>query len=117
MSNLNKTWLIDIDGSIVKHNGHKIDGFDSFLPNAREFLISIPKNDCIIFLTARNKNEIKIFKKFLKAHKIRFDFIIPNLPFGERILINDIKPSGLKTAIAINKKRDYKMELEIESKI
>ena len=28
------------------------------------------------------------------------------MPMGERILINDIKPSGLKTAYAINKERD-----------
>jgi len=28
------------------------------------------------------------------------------LPFGERILVNDKKPSGLKTAYAINKERD-----------
>ena len=28
------------------------------------------------------------------------------MPYGERILINDKKPSGLRTSIAINKERD-----------
>jgi len=41
-------------------------------------------------------------------NKIRYNFIIFDLPFGERILINDIKPKkNLKTAISINLKRDF----------
>ena len=33
------------------------------------------------------------------------------MPLGERILINDEKPSGLKTAFAINKKRDSALNI------
>ena len=33
-----------------------------------------------------------------------------NLPTGERILINDMKPSGLDTAIGINLERDIGLE-------
>ena len=32
--------------------------------------------------------------------------MLTGMPTGERILINDIKPSGLRTALAINVKRD-----------
>ena len=46
-------------------------------------------------------------KKFLKKNKIRFDKIISDLPAGERIIINDVKPKdNLKTAISINLKRN-----------
>ena len=33
------------------------------------------------------------------------------MPMGERILVNDKKPSGLNMAFAINKKRDEKLEI------
>ena len=106
LSNLPKTWLIDIDGTIVKHNGHKLDSRDTLLDGVSEFFASLPKDDKVILLTARNADEVVNLKAFLVQHKIRFDEIISDLPFGERILINDTKPSGLKTAFAINKVRD-----------
>jgi len=43
---------------------------------------------------------------FLLDNGIRFAHVIYNAPFGERILINDRKPSGLDTAIAVNTDRD-----------
>jgi len=39
--------------------------------------------------------------------------IIFGLPQGERILINDMKPSGLITAYAINKNRDEALEINV----
>ena len=38
LSPLGKTWILDIDGTIVKHNGYKIDGHDTLLLGAKEFL-------------------------------------------------------------------------------
>ena len=29
LSTLSKTWIFDLDGTIVKHNGYKIDGYDT----------------------------------------------------------------------------------------
>jgi len=52
--------------------------------------------------------------RFLEKNDIRFDHIIFDLPYGERILINDIKKSGMLTAYAINKERDGAMNLQIE---
>ena len=40
--------------------------------------------------------------------------IIFNAPYGERILVNDDKPSGLHMSIGINKKRDEKLCINIE---
>lgn len=106
LSPLGHTWILDLDGTIVKHNGYIIDGFDTFLEGAEEFLRGIPESDMIIFLTSRTNNERELTERFLKDKKIRYDKIIFNVPYGERILINDIKPSGLKTAISVNANRD-----------
>ena len=37
LSTLGHTWILDIDGTIVKHNGYLIDGEDTFLPGAETF--------------------------------------------------------------------------------
>lgn len=106
VSSLGKTWILDLDGTIVKHNGYKIDGIDTLLENAKKFLNSIPKEDMIIFITSRTKKYKKITEDFLKKEKIRYHYIIYEAPYGERILINDKKPSGLCTAIAVNSERN-----------
>ena len=113
LSTLPKTWLIDIDGTIVKHNGYK-DGCDTLLNGVSEFFAKLPKDDKVILLTARESSQIASLKDFLAKHKIRFDALISDLPFGERILVNDAKPSGLKTAFAINKNRDEDFRIEVE---
>ena len=113
LSPLGHTWILDLDGTIVKHNGYKIDGVDSFLPNAKTFLESLPKDDIIIFLTSRTENERQLTETFLKSHQIRYHHILYNIPYGERILINDQKPSGLCTAIAISGERDNFEERKI----
>lgn len=106
LSTLGHTWILDLDGTIVKHNGYKLDGVDSFLPGAKEFLRSIPEKDMIIFLTSRKEEYREITEHFLKVNNIRYDHIIFGAPYGERILINDDKPSGLKMSVAITGKRD-----------
>ena len=114
LSTLGHTWILDLDGTIVKHNGYKIDGEDSFLPGAKEFLSSIPEKDMIVFLTSRTDEYRKDTEKFLKKNDIRYDHIIFNAPYGERILINDDKPSGLKMGMAINKERDAILSINIQ---
>lgn len=106
LSKLGHTWILDLDGSIVKHNGYIIDGEDSLLPGVESFLKEIPDKDMIIFLTSRKEEYKEQTIRFLALHHIRFDHIIFNVPYGERILINDRKPSGLAMAIAINCKRN-----------
>jgi len=106
VSALPKTWILDLDGTVVKHNGYKTDGEDSFLPGAREFLQGIPEQDMVVFLTSRTEEYREQTIQFLSKHKIRYHEIVFNAPYGERILINDKKPSGLAMAVAVNTFRD-----------
>jgi len=119
LSPLDHTWILDLDGTLVKHNGPWIDGYDTPLDGALEFLRSIPENDMIIFLTARSSYEISATERFLTENNIRYDHIIYNARYGERILINDRKPSGLTTAIAINTERDkfHRMRIEVDDSL
>lgn len=110
LSPLGHTWILDLDGTIVKHNGYKMDGTDSFLPGAREFLQSIPDGDMVLFLTSRTEEYAQITEQFLRRHGVRYDAVVYGAPYGERILVNDAKPSGLRTAVAVNTARDVFME-------
>lgn len=114
LSPLGHTWVLDLDGTIVKHNGYKIDGHDTLLNGAKEFMDSIPPDDLVIFVTSREVSYRDLTEKFLIANGIPFDHIVFGAPYGERILINDRKPSGLITAIAVNTDRDILGGLKIE---
>lgn len=113
LSPLPHTWLLDLDGTILRHNGYLTAEGDTLLPGAASFLASIPQEDSIIFLTSRPKSAANMTETFLKANAIRFDQIIYDLPFGERILINDAKPSGLQTAYCFCFERDDGVNLKI----
>ena len=106
LSPMQKTWILDLDGTILVHDGPYILGKDEFLPGAEEFLRSIPEKDIIIFLTARGEWEKSHTLKFLQDNNVRYDHIIFGAGQGERIMINDNKPDGLVTAHAINTTRD-----------
>ena len=106
LSPLGKTWVLDLDGTIVVHNGYRTTGRDSLLPGAKAFLNAIPGTDMIVFITSRTQDCASFTERFLKENGIRYDAILYNAPYGERILINDKKPSGLETAIAVNTERD-----------
>lgn len=114
LSPLPKTWVFDVDGTIVKHNGHLTQEGDQLLPGVKELFESIPATDVIVLLTARKAEHQNSLKDFLTRNDIRFDYLLPNMPQGERILINDRKPSGLQTAYAINKDRDQALDLSFE---
>jgi len=112
VSTLPKIWIFDLDGTLVKHNGYLMEG-DTLLPGVKEFFEKIPETDFIIILTSRSEEYREITENFLKENGIRYNVILFDLPQGERILINDVKPSGLLTAYAINKERDSELELEV----
>lgn len=106
LSTLPKTWILDLDGTLLKHNGYKIDGIDTLLDGARDYVKSIPTEDKIIILTSRTDEYREMTISFLKENDIRYDEILFNIPMGERIVVNDRKPSGIDMAIAINTSRD-----------
>ena len=106
LSTLPKTWVFDLDGTLLKHNGYKIDGVDTVLPGALEYLNTIPDEDRIVIFTSRTDEYKQMTLDFLKENGIRFDDIHFNMPMGERIIVNDRKPSGLDMSVAINIDRD-----------
>ncbi|PNS00480.1 hypothetical protein X927_03205 [Petrotoga mexicana DSM 14811] len=113
LSSLPKTWIIDLDGTILKHNGYK-EGKDELLKGVKEFFNIIPTEDTIIILTSRETKYTDQTINFLKQNKIRYDHIIFDIPYGERILINDKKETGLITAYAINKERNSPFDINFE---
>lgn len=113
LSSLGHTWILDLDGTIVKHNGYKIDGKDSFLDGAEDFLKSIPAEDMVIFLSSRGEDLRDMTEAFLRENGIRYDLFICGAPYGERVLLNDDKPSGLPMAHAIALKRDEGIKLRL----
>lgn len=112
LSSLAHTWIFDVDGTLVKHNGYKIDGYDTLLDGVKELFGTIPPEDKIILLTARTSEYLEKLKSFLDENNLRYDNIICDVPMGERILINDNKPSGLKCAYAICKERDGALNID-----
>lgn len=107
LSTLPKTWIFDLDGTIVKHNGYKIDGVDTLLEGAKAYLQAIPSEDKIVIFTSRTEDYRQLTLDFLKEQEIRYDEILFQMPMGERIVVNDRKPSGLDMAVAINVERNH----------
>ena len=112
LSSLPKTWIFDLDGTILVHNGYK-NGGDRILLGVKEFFDKIPETDHILILTARKEEVLESTIEFLKDNGIRYNNILADIPFGERILLNDMKDSGLKTAYAINLKRDEGLNFSV----
>jgi len=116
---MNKTWFIDIDGTLVKHLENKeIEKgmHEELLPYVVEFLEGLAeRGDCIILTTARLEEHRSVTIQILDYFNIPYHQIIFGVGSQERILINDIKPKGaidsgrehsLPTAYAINVKRN-----------
>ena len=117
LSTLSKTWIFDLDGTLVKHNGYKIDGHDTLLPGAKEYLEEIPAEDFILIMTSRADEYKKITLNFLHENGIRYDQIMFNIPMGERIVVNDRKPSGIDMAVGVNVDRDKPVFPKVERRL
>lgn len=107
LSTLPKTWIFDLDGTLLKHNGYKTDGKDTLLPGVREYFSRIPDEDKVVVLTSRTEEHRERTLRFLEENRIRYDQVLFGMPMGERIVVNDRKPSGLDMAVAINVDRDH----------
>lgn len=113
LSSLPHTWIFDVDGTLCIHNGYK-NGKDSILKGVKELFSQIPADDLIVLLTSRKSEEKDNLIRFMNDNGLRFNHIIFDAPMGERILVNDDKPSGLQCAYAVNKKRDEDLNLTFE---
>lgn len=106
-----KTLFIDIDGTILKHQGtfSEISLQDpTLLANARERMNEwCSKEYKIILTTARRESMRKTTELHLRQLGIPYDQLVMGLSKGNRIVINDRRPNGKDTAFAINIDRDY----------
>ena len=108
LTDLSKGWILDLDGTLVVHNGYKT-GKDTLLPGVKEFFEkNIKPEDYVLIISARFSKFKGIAEKCLLDNGIRYDKIIYDTPRGERILINDRKPwdGGIDTAFSFNINRD-----------
>jgi len=108
---MKKTLFIDIDGTLVKHQGNQSNMFMNkmeILPGVIEkFNEWDAKGYKIILTTGRKECLRKITSKQLLKNGIFYDQLIMGLTRGERVLINDIKPNiDMITASAIQINRN-----------
>lgn len=103
-----KTIFCDIDGTLWKHVGPVTDQAvtDKYeiLPNTKQAIDLWDKLGYKIILTTGRKESLRnLTEKQLLEIGIVYDQLIMGLGGGDRILINDRKPNGMKnTAYAIN---------------
>jgi len=106
LSDLPKTWLIDVDGVIFPHNGYLHSAEETPLPGVREFFRDVPEGDVVVLLSARAQSYRQQTEEQLARWGLRYAILLLGLPVGERVLINDEKPRGLRTAWALSVARD-----------
>jgi ribonucleotide monophosphatase NagD (HAD superfamily) len=111
---MDRTWLLDIDGVIFRHNGH-LGGFDELLPNVKEFFCeNIARGDTVILLSARPERYRRQTASALASYGIRYNHLIMSLGTGERVLVNDDKPrDALRTAFAYCVPRDGGLPVDL----
>lgn len=102
---LPKTIFIDIDGTILRHNGGNLSDTikeePQLLPGALEKLNYWESAGYqIIFTTSRKESLRKFTEDQLLKVGISFDQLIMGLTMGERVLINDLKPDGITNQIS-----------------
>jgi hypothetical protein len=106
MRELRHTIFSDIDGVLWEHLidlPHMMTERPSLLPGVQEkFCEWRAKDYYIILTTARPEGCRRVTEDQLASYGLFWDQLVMGLPVGPRVLINDIKPSGLQTAIAVN---------------
>jgi len=140
LENLNKTWFVDIDGTLLIHktneeldkiieeNDIKSHLYETPIIDAISFINDLPEKDRVVLTTARENRHLAHTIRTLHHFNIRYNKIVDELGSGPRIVVNDIKPAGtagnqenLDTAYAINVNRDQgqirQKNTEIEQKV
>lgn len=105
-----KTLFVDIDGTILKHQGSFSDislKEATLLPHARDRMNEwCSKEYKIVLTTGRRESMRKTTELQLDRLGVPYDYLVMGLSKGNRIVINDRRPNGNDTAYAINIDRD-----------
>ena len=105
-----KTVFIDIDGTVLKHNGDLstqinsdcsvlngvIEKFNEWNRKGYHIVLTTGRKECMRELTQRQLQKFGLF----------YDQLVMGLPRGQRVLINDTKPDMESTAVAFTVKRN-----------
>lgn len=88
-----QTIFCDLDGTVFQHAGDEIlDGVQE------QFYKWVSEEAMIILVTGRKESLRKRTEEALAKYNLPYDLLIMGLPRGERIIVNDRKPSGEATA-------------------
>lgn len=103
-----KIIFLDVDGCLLKHHGGSSSSLmnhknkTEILPGVREKLDEWEVAGYQIIITTGRKESLREFtEKQLLVCGVAYDQLIMGLGRGERIVINDRKPSGEDTARAV----------------
>ena len=110
-----KTIFCDIDGCIFKHHGDLLSMIKNeyeILPGVRNAFIKWGKGGYTVVLTTGRPESLRKFTINQIYHAgLFYHHLIMDLPRGQRVVINDVKPErGNDTAACINIKRNEGME-------
>jgi mannose-6-phosphate isomerase len=110
-----KTVFCDIDGTLLEHTGSiqsNCTGSPRLLPGAVDAIREWDRNNYrIVLTTGRKESTRRETEAYLTEMGIHYDHLIMGLPNGDRVLINDKKPHGVRnTAYAINLVRNQGVE-------
>jgi FMN phosphatase YigB (HAD superfamily) len=106
-----KTIICDIDGTLVKHhlpvvNSSNLSSLEIIPETLRKISEWDAKGYNIILITGRKESMRRATEEQLSRIGIIYDQLIMGIGGGDRVLINDRKPTGEDTAFAINIDRD-----------
>ena len=107
-----KTIFCDIDGTLVKHNPPTETASEDveleLLEGTVEKILEWDKKGYnIILVTGRRESAREATKKQLSKAGIIYDKLIMGIGGGVRVVINDCKPDGEDTTLAITVPRNY----------
>lgn len=101
LSHLGRTWLLDLDGVLVKHRSALTNPKD-LLPGVREFFETLDPKDLVFIVTARTAEERPQIRRFFRKLGFKIHRVVCGATTGLRTLVNDLKPDGSVTAKSIN---------------
>ena len=110
-----KTVFCDLDGCVFKHQGNTAGILlkqCELLPGASEsFSKWFEKGYTVIITTGRPESLRDFTIQQIRNSNLYYHYLIMNLPRGQRVVINDIKPNEtMKTAACVNIERNKGME-------
>ena len=106
-----KTIIIDVDGVIFQHGNWWAD--TPSLPGIKEaFHEWERKGYCIVIMTARPECMRPELEERLKKNHLFWNHLVMGVSSGERVVINDAKPSGrCASAHAVERNGDFDLQI------